>query len=295
VPTIDLATAEGYSVLAGQTITNTGSSTLAQSAGVSPGNAVVGLTPVMVGGTIEAGTAPALQAQSELTAAYVDAAGRPVNATTTSELGGLTLVGGVYSGPSKSPLELTGTVVLDGQGDPNSVFIFQTDSTLVTASGSTVSLINGAQECNVFWQIGSSATLGTSSVFAGNILALTSITVTNGVTVHGRALARNGAVTLDNDVFTTPTCDLAPIPSTTTAGATTTAAGGATTLAPTSTPTTAASPSSTFPFPTTPGTPSLTLPPTGNPSVGWSVVGGASLALGVVAIMVARRRPVTRS
>ena len=96
--------------------------------------------------------------------------------------------------------------MLDGAGDPSSVFIFQTDSTLITGSSSTVTLINGAQACNVFWQVGSSATLGTGSVFVGNILALTSITVTTGVTVHGRALARNGAVTLDNDTFTTPSC-----------------------------------------------------------------------------------------
>jgi hypothetical protein len=104
---------------------------------------------------------------------------------------------------------LSGPLVLDGAGDPSSVFIFQTNSTLITGSGSTVSLINGAQECNVFWQVGSSATLGTGSVFTGNILALTSITVNNSVTVHGRALARNGAVTLDNDTFTRPTCAVA--------------------------------------------------------------------------------------
>ena len=96
--------------------------------------------------------------------------------------------------------------MLDGAGNENSVFIFQTNSTLITASASTVTLINGAQECNVFWQVGSSATLGTGSVFRGNILALTSITVNTGVTVHGRALARNGAVTLDNDVFTSVSC-----------------------------------------------------------------------------------------
>src|ERR1700712_821861 len=97
-------------------------------------------------------------------------------------------------------------LVLDGAGNADAVFIIQTDSSLDTASASPVTLINGAQECNVFWQVGSSATLGSSSVFAGNILALTSITLNNSVTVHGRALARNGAVTLDNDTFTKPTC-----------------------------------------------------------------------------------------
>ena len=148
----------------------------------------------------------AQQAQSDLTVGYLNAAGRSINATTTADLANLNLVAGVYAGPSKSPLSLTGPLVLDGAGDPTSVFIFQTDSTLTTASGSRITLINGAQECNVFWQVGSSATLGTGSVFAGNILALSSITVTTAVTVHGRALARNAAVTLDSDTFTTPTC-----------------------------------------------------------------------------------------
>jgi hypothetical protein len=176
-----------------------------------------------------------------LTAAYVDAASRVLNGSTTADLGNLVLVGGVYAGPSNSALSLTGNLTLDGAGDPNSVFIFQTGSTLTTASGSSVTLINGAQECNVFWQVGSSATLGTNSVFAGNILALQSITVTTGVTVHGRALARNGAVTLDTDTFISPTCNLS-VPTTTTTttavgatttavGATTTAVGGATTAA----------------------------------------------------------------
>jgi hypothetical protein len=109
------------------------------------------------------------------------------------------------------------------------VFIFQTDSTLITGSGSTVTLINGAQQCNVFWQVGSSATLGTGSTFVGNILALTSITVTTGVTVQGRALARNGAVTLDNDTFNAPTCDLTAPTTTTTATSTTVAPSAPTT------------------------------------------------------------------
>src|SRR5207237_8900869 len=138
----------------------------------------------------DATSPPAQQAQSDLTAAYVDAAGRSVDATTTANLANLNLAPGVYSGPSKSPLSLTGPLVLDGGGDTNAVFIFQTDSTLTTASGSHVTLINGARECNVFWQVGSSATLGTGSLFAGNVLAMASITVTTAVTVHGRALAR---------------------------------------------------------------------------------------------------------
>jgi hypothetical protein len=288
VPTVGLATAANYSVLAGTTITNTGPSILDESAGLSPGSSVVGFPPGQVLGVIDAGNATALQAQADLTAAYVDAANRPVDETTTGELGGLTLVGGVYNGPSNSPLTLTGELVLDGQGDPNSVFIFQTGSTLITDSASSVSLINGAQECNVFWQVGSSATLGSGSVFAGNILALTSISVTTGVTVHGRALARNGAVTLDSDVFTTPTCALAPISTTTSTTATTTS----TTVAATST-TVAATSTTVAATSTTVASPSSTLPPTGTATAGASAVALASLAIGLGAVLVTRRRPVT--
>jgi hypothetical protein len=121
-----------------------------------------------------------------------------------ADLGGLTLTGGVYK--SASALQLTGALTLDAQGDPNTVFIFQAASTLITASASHVNLINGAQPCNVFWQVGSSATLGTSSVFVGNILALTSVSMNNAVTVQGRALARNGSVTMINDTLTAGRC-----------------------------------------------------------------------------------------
>jgi len=242
VPTVLLGTSANYAVLGGSTVTNTGNSILNGSLGLSPGTSITGFPPgiVVPPGTTDNANGAAAQAQVDLTAAYVDAAGRPLNATTTADLGNLILVGGVYAGPAKGALSLTGALTLDGAGDPNSVFIFQTNSTLTTASGSTVTLINGAQECNVFWQVGSSATLGTGSVFAGNILALTSITVTTGVTVHGRALARNGAVTLDTDTFILPTCDLSvptttssttttvPGATTTAVGATTTAVGGAT-------------------------------------------------------------------
>ena len=111
---------------------------------------------------------------------------------------------------SPSSLGLTGTLTLDAQGDPNAVFVFQAGSTLITASASRVKLVNGAQPCNVFWQVGSSATLGTTTVFAGNIMALASITMNDGVTLHGRALARNGAVTLINDTITAAHCASGP-------------------------------------------------------------------------------------
>lgn len=209
VPTVPLLTSANYSVLGASTVTNTGNSTLGQSLGLWPGTSITGFPPglVQAPGTTHVADAVAQQAQSDLTAAYVNADGRSIDATTAADLANLTLQPGVYAGPSHGALGLTGPLTLDAGGDPTAVFIFQTDSSLTTASSSTVTLINGAQECNVFWQVGSSATLGTGSVFVGNILALTSITVTNGVTVHGRALARNGAVTLDNDTFTTPTCE----------------------------------------------------------------------------------------
>jgi hypothetical protein len=182
-----------------------------------------------VNGTIHATDAVALQAQSDLTTAYDDAAGRSPAAAVSADLGGSTLTQGVYN--SASSLGLTGTLTLDAEGDANAVFIFQAGSTLTTASGSHVNLVNGAQPCNVFWQVGSSATLGTGSVFTGNVLALTSISVTDGVTVAGRLLARNGAVTLINDRVTAAHCAAATsttgsgTPDTTGTGTTGTGAG----------------------------------------------------------------------
>jgi hypothetical protein len=203
-PPVGLGTADSYAVLAGQTVTNTGPSTVNGDLGVTPGAAITGFPPGTVNGTVHAADAVALQAQSDLTTAYNDAAGRTPPAAIPADLGGLTLTGGVYK--SASALGLTGALTLDAQGDPNTVFIFQAASTLITASASHVNLINGAQPCNVFWQVGSSATLGTSSVFVGNILALTSVSMNNAVTVQGRALARNGSVTMINDTLTAGRC-----------------------------------------------------------------------------------------
>jgi hypothetical protein len=218
VPTVPLGTTANFSVLGASTVTNTGPTVLAASVGLSPGSSVTGFPPglVLAPGTIEAATPAADQAQSDLGIAYVNAAGRSIDTTTTAELGNQTLGAGVWAASGNGALGLTGPLVLDGAGDPTSVFIFQTDSTLTTASASSVTLINGAQECNVFWQVGSSATLGTGSTFRGNILAQASVTVTTAVTVHGRALARTGAITLDTDTFVEPTCDLTPPTTTTT-------------------------------------------------------------------------------
>ena len=238
VPTVGMGAAGNYSVLAGQGVTNTGNTTMHQNLGSSPNPALVGFPPgqVIVPGVVD--NAGAAAGQLALTTAYDNAAGRVLNATVPANLTGLTLQGGVYAGPSKAALLLPGTLTLDGAGNPNTVFIFQTNSSLITGSGSTVSLINGAQECNVFWQVLSSATLGSGSTFVGNIFALTSISMQANVTVHGRALARNGAVTLINDHFTNPTCATALPPTTTTTpnagapgpGTSTTVPGSATTL-----------------------------------------------------------------
>jgi type VI secretion system secreted protein VgrG len=244
---VGLGTAASYSVLGGQTVTNTGPSTLSGNLGVSPGSTDPGFPPGIVGGATHLAGAVALQAQSDLTTAYKDAAGRtPATVEPSPELGGQTLVPGVYQ--AATALQLTGTVTLNGQGNSSAVFIFQAGSTLITASSSTVNLIGGAQACNVFWQVGSSATLGTTSKFVGTIMALTSVSVNTGVSVNGRALARNGAVTLDDDTFTGPTCASSTGTTVTTTGS---ANANAKTASPAGTATTGNSPGAT-------GTPSAT-------------------------------------
>jgi hypothetical protein len=199
---IGLGAAETFAVLAGSTVTNTGPSVISGDLGVSPGSAVTGMPPgLVVNGTIHAAAAAALQAQSDLTTAYNAAAGLPYTQNLTGQdLGGMTLVPGIYFFSSSA--QLTGNLRLNLLGNPDSLFVFQIGSTLTTASNSSVSLINAMEARNVFFQIGSSATLGTDTDFTGNILALTSITLNTGASIDGRALARNGAVTLDNNVIT---------------------------------------------------------------------------------------------
>jgi hypothetical protein len=195
---VGLGTAETYSVLAGSTVTSTGATTLSGDLGLSPGTSVTGAPAV--GGITHVTDAAALQAKSDLTTAYDDAAARTPATTVSGDLVGQTLTTGVYK--STSSLAVSGTLTLNGGGNPNAVFIFQLGSTLTTATASNIALIGGAQSSNVFWQVGSSATLGTGSTFSGTILALTSITVTTGTAFHGRALARDGAVSLDTNTFT---------------------------------------------------------------------------------------------
>jgi len=197
---LPLGAAGTFAILAGSTVTSTGPTRIVGDLGISPGTAVSGFPPGLVsGGTIHAGDAVALLAHTDLSTAYNVLAAEPPTADLTGQdLGGKTLTPGVYHFSSSS--QLTGTLTLDAQGDPNARFDFQIGSTLTTASGASVVLINAADGCNVDWQVGSSATLGTDTTFEGNILALTSITLeTRANILSGRALAQNGAVTLDSN------------------------------------------------------------------------------------------------
>ncbi len=208
---VDLGTAATYSVLAASAVTNTttpGAPTteLHGDLGINPNGAssITGFLPGIVDGATVVANA-ALQPQIDLTAAFGDAAGRsPTGGLVGPALVGTTLTSGVYK--ATSSLDIGGPLTLDGKGDPNAVFIFQVGTTLVTDSASSIIVSNGAQACNVFWQVGSSATLGTGSTFKGTIMASDSVTVTTGVTVEGQALARTGAVTLDHDTFSAPGC-----------------------------------------------------------------------------------------
>ncbi len=205
---VGLGTAKSFAVLAGSGVTNTGPSVINGDLGTSPTPTVTGFGGApdgTVNGTIHQADATAAGAQANLTTAYNNAAGQGPANTLATELGGQTLTPGVYDSQSGT-FGITGTLTLNAQGDPNAVFIFKTATTLITASNSQVNLINGAQSCNVFWKVGSSATLGTDSVFVGNILALKSISLKSGVTVDGRLLARNGAVTLINDTVNRADC-----------------------------------------------------------------------------------------
>jgi uncharacterized repeat protein (TIGR01451 family) len=209
---VPLGTAANFAVLAGSTVTSTGPTTINGDLGLSPGTSVTGFPPGQVNGTIHAADSLAAQAQADLTSAYDDAAARPVTATVPVELGGTTETPGTYNSAAGT-FGITGTLTLDAQGNPDAVFIFQAASTLITAAASNVNLVNGAQASNVFWVVGSSATLGTNSALQGNVLALTSITVTTGTTIDGRALAINGAVTLDTNTITAPNPAPSPSPS----------------------------------------------------------------------------------
>lgn len=216
---VNLGTAAPFAVLAGTpAITNSGPTIITNDMGIHPAAAVTGFPPGIVNGTTHLADGVAQQAKSDLVIAYDDAASRTLATTVTGGLlGGQTLVAGVYNSGGVT-LDLTGTLTLDGQNDPNSVWIFQATSDLITASSSSVAFVNGGSPCNVFWQVTSSATLGSDSTFVGTIMALTSITMNSNVNVSGRALARNGTVTLLNNRISSAMCSAAgptPAPTTT--------------------------------------------------------------------------------
>src|SRR5579859_227334 len=257
---VNLGTASPFVVLAGSTATNTGPSVLNGDLGLAPGTSLTGFgSPAVVNGATHDDDAVASQAQNDLTTAYNVAAGQPVspsNDLTGKDLGGLTLTPGAYGFSSSA--QLTGQLTLDAAGNSNAQFVFKIGSTLTTASASSIRLINGASPCNVYWQVGSSATLGTTTVFAGNLMAYTSISLNNAATVQGRLLARAGAVTLINNVIDGSMCATPTTP----AGPT----GSPSAPAGSTTPTGAQN-SSTSPLPIRNGTTTLTrrTPSSGTP------------------------------
>ena len=257
IPAVQLGTSKTFAVLAGSGITNTGPTTLSGTNGAnigsSPTGTFTGDTTVTTSGTKFLAADPITAgAKSDALIAYNDAAGRTPASTIAGDLGGQTLVGGVYK--SASSIGLTGTLVLNGENDPASVFVFQAGSTLTTASASRIELINGAQACNVFWQVGSSATFGTNSDFTGHVLANTSITATTGAVFKGQLLALNGAVTLDSNTITNDACiTVTPTPTET----------ASETATPTPTPTETATPTES---PSETPTASPTATPTSSPT-----------------------------
>jgi LPXTG-motif cell wall-anchored protein len=302
-PTVNLGSTSNFAVLAGSGITNTGPTTVSGTAGGDLGSdptpAFTGDTLVTTTGTkYTAPSAVVTAAKTALITAYDDAAGRTPATTVTADLGGQTLVGGVYN--AAAAMALTGTLILDGQNNPDAVWVFQSGSTLTSAGSSVVSLINGAQACHVFWQVGSSATFGTSSDFTGHVLALTSITATTGATFKGQLLARNGAVTLDTNTITNDVCAAAVTPTATvsaTPSSTPVVTPPTATATPSSTPTASATPSAT---PTEASSPSPTpvettetggeLPNTETPWVNIIALGALVIAAGGAILLFRRKR-----
>jgi hypothetical protein len=326
-PPVGLGVATSFVVLAGSTVTNTGPSVLNGDLGLSPGTAIPGVNtlpgPATVNGHEHVTDGVAAQAQLDLTTAYNSAAGRTPETPVGADLTGQTLGPGVYKGGA---LGLSGKVTLNGHNNPAAVFIFKAASTLITSSNSTVALV-GVNPCNVFWQVGSSATLGTHSNFVGTIMALSDISATTGATVQGRLLARNGAVTLDDNVISRPQCSVtnpstspSPTPTKTKpgGGASSTPGGGGSstpgggTSHPNGGPSTSTShtpgvplhsprtstgphgstspPQGTPPSSSTPGQPPH-LARTGNDNAGLAIGGALAIVVGGLLLLITRRTP----
>ena len=296
-----MGTAANYAVMGATAITNTGPTVVNGNLAISPGgsSSVTGFLPGVVTGETDMANADAVLAHTDLVEAYDDAAAETttVNLTGTN-LGGLTLTPGTYTFDSSA--QLTGTLILDGQGSTNATFVFQVGSTLTTASNSTVELINGAGACAVYWQVGSSATLGTTTDFQGTIMAMTSITMNTGATIGvgglgygGRALAMNGALTLDSNIITPPPagCAFAAAP---VATPTPTPAPSVATPTPTPAPSAAATPGpsdvpGTSSIPLLPDTSVPTAGPTPAAATALFAIAGA-LLLGGLSVFTARRK-----
>jgi hypothetical protein len=262
---VPLGTAGGFAVLGASAVTSTGASVVRGDLGVSPGTSVTGFPPgVVVGGTTHAADAAAATAQDDLTTAFGDAAGRAVAGTVSADLGGQTLLPGVYDGDT---LSLTGALTLDAQGDAGAVFILRAASSLVTASDSSVVLTPGTDPCRVFWLVGSSATLGTSSQLVGTVMAQAAVTAATGTDVTGRVLARTEAVTLDASTVTLPVCSTTASPSA--------SASSSTSPTATASPTASSAVSATA-SPTASATASPTPSPTASPTASTSAATSAS-------------------
>jgi hypothetical protein len=206
---IDLGTAADFSVLAFSTVTNAGPTTVEQDIGLSPGSSVTGFPPGTVEGDVHINDAATAQARLDLAEAYNDLTSTPAELI-PGNLSGMTLTPGAYG--AATSLFLNGELILDAEGNDQSVFILRAGSTLTMTANSSVTFINGASPCNVFWQTGTSATLGSNTTFGGSILAQITITVNAGASVDGRLLSLNGAVTMDNNAITEPICPAAPSP-----------------------------------------------------------------------------------
>ncbi len=200
--TVVLAGASGLAVLAGSAISNTGATTINGDLGLSPGTSIGGFPPGILNGTLHINDAIANQSKLDLTAAYNDAAGRIATdiVTLSGNLGGLTLTPGLYKSTSSLSIS-SGDLTFDAKGNANAVFIIQMASTLTTTSGRKVILSGGALAANIFWQVGTSATFGTTSVFKGTVMAMESITFNTGATLDGRALARTGAISMQGNTI----------------------------------------------------------------------------------------------